>query len=228
MRKACIEIRFQALRLIVDGMVRERERLLKNVPQLGDKIEVQQLLQRLEKIIDDGIREILEKEAKQPHGMPSFLVDEIKNAQREIKDQLERDLTMLQGNAQLSRIAEPPGTISITAGPNSIISVGNTAHSIVSTLNQSRGTSPELSEILRQLAEAIETSSEMAKEQQTEALESLEFIVSQIAARPDERAKPSVIRTAWNSLAQSVAFAANLAQLVGVAAPLLAQHMSIQ
>ena len=86
-------------------MVKKREALSKTVPQLAGKAEIEEFQRRLEQIIDERSQEIFNEEAAPPLGVPGFLADEIRNAQREMKDKLKRELTMLAGKAQLSRTA---------------------------------------------------------------------------------------------------------------------------
>lgn len=220
-----IQIRFAGLRSIIDGMLQLRKQLIETVPMLAGRSEVDEFCQHLEKIIKSGAQEILKSESAPPHGLAGHLAAEITKTANELNEKIKRDLMIIEGNAKLSRAVTPPGTINVNAGAGSIISIGNTAHSIVSTLNRNPADN-ELNHVLKQLAEAIEQSEELKPDEQRDALEHLEFVVTQVTEPPDQRAKSSIIQTTWNNLAQIVGVAANLSQLVVLAEPLLRHHLS--
>lgn len=117
-------------------------------------------------------------------------------------------------------------SISIQAGQGSIVALGDVTNSVLSILNRAEGDNFETATRLAALTREVLTSTELDRGQKQQMIESLEFITKQIAAKPDQREKPSVIRAVWTGMLEMLTISSNLATIYAAAAPFLHRFTS--
>lgn len=130
--------------------------------------------------------------------------------------ELEHDLTPQLGATAPEHSGTHGSAISFAGSTIGILNTGvfqNTGNLAVSVDKLAASGQPELAEALKRLAEAITTSGELTPGSRADALEQLDELGRQAISSPEKRAKISVIRAVFQSLATTLSAAGGLAEV---------------
>lgn len=209
---------------LVEQMLHLRENNMARVPLLLDSNE----LLRWQKILEEKLDAIFSTRLDFPK-IPTAAKAEVERITQENKAEviraLQRRIRVMDADASLPPRPRPD-TVHIEAGAGSIVTVGNISRSTLSVLNQAMPENAELARALADLTKAVEASTNLDTTHKQKSLESLEFIAKQVAAKPDQREKPVVIRAVWSSMSEILAVASNVATIYGAATPLFHKFMT--
>jgi hypothetical protein len=224
---AIAEVRAKKIGRILNAAIDIRKGLAASFPELGTEASIDQLFTKINDIIANAFRGI-------DASMPPQMSPAVTSA---IKDRYGHEALILQNDARnqfeilkrefalnLHRKPESAAAVTVKTGPGAtLVNLGTIYGNVeqaIGTVNA--GGQGELATLLRRLAEAISKADELGDERAV-YLEQVQFIAQQ-AIEPANSRKISVVKGLLMGLRARLQELANVAQVLAVAGPAVANH----
>ena len=219
----------QTMRELIDGTIAARRELATRFPGVGSPAELEALRAKLQKWLDGFAKPHV------PEGAPPEIVQRAMAPGRaeeahRLKAHLNSEIEILKREFSLNmhRKPDPAPTVSVnTAGGPAIVNLGEIrgdVQQVVGTLNAAGQV--ELASILDRLASGIEALADLGSKRSI-LLERVRFIARQ-SVEPEQNREASVVRAVFESLRARLQDFGNLAQVLSLAGPAIAQHFGMK
>ena len=222
---AVSQARIDKLRAIIDSRLEIRKDLARSFPEFGSAQQLNTLLTELTAMLD-----LVQVPAELPPGA----------TRDSAKQRLEQDIYRLKAGAKvlieilkkecalnLHKRPEEARIVALSTGGAAIVNLGTIygdVQQVIGGIQQSGH--PELAGLLQQLTAAINDSQSLG-ENRKELLEQVGFIAEQVTV-PAERRQLGVVKGLLIALQSGLQNAANIAGIMAVAGPAIAQHFGLQ
>jgi hypothetical protein len=224
---AIIKLRVDKLKHLIDIRTDIRKGMAIQFPELGSEAEIDVLLERLNSMFAHGfgaLRDSID---------PSFWSAIVAHDDQELlqlRAYAKRQCEILKRELALNlhKKNDRAAVVSVsTGGGPSIINMGTIYGDVQQTIGQVNAAGQgALAALLEQLAKAIKEAESLGNERAA-YLEQLQFIAEQTIASPDAR-RGCVVRGLLFGLWTTLQGSANVAQILSLVGPAMAQHFGFQ
>ncbi len=224
--KAVGDIRADKIRRLIDGRIKIPRELLPDVPELGFEESISDLLLQMESMIANALAGFHDSiQAGGPAAHQGARLDD--QNRRLLEAHATREIEMVKKEVELKFHVKKPeatGAISVYApGGAAMVNVGQIYGHVQQVIGKVGDEGhAELANLLEQLASAISKTEDLSNDR-VAYLEQVEFIAEQASVPPELR-KASLVAGMFRGLQSGLQNVANLAQLVALLGPALAQH----
>jgi hypothetical protein len=221
----------QKARQYTDARVEIRKELSRDYPALAEGDSIAVLAEDLKRSVAlrfAGLRDHLNRRMAAAGATVNF-GREFESEISQLQAEATRKVEILKREIALNLHRPTGGTVAVhTAGGPAIVNLGQihgNVEQVVNSLNQTG--SCDLAAALKEFMSAVEHADELPDEEKAERLEQLKFIAQQSIARPEDR-QPGVVKAVFEGMRARLQDIANIAQITGVAGPMIAHHFGFR
>jgi hypothetical protein len=224
--------RTEKVTALIDARIAIRKALVGEVPELGSEQPLDELQAELNATVQNafsGLRDSFAREVAASGVVADAFGRMFEQETFELQARARREIEMLKREVALNlhKKSGKPASVSVhTGGGHAIVNLGEIYGDVQQVIGNIGESSQGLADVLRRLTEAINAAEQLGDERAA-YMEQVRFIAKQAVAPSSDR-EVGVVKGVLSGLRASLQDVANVATVLVLAGPAIAQHFGFQ